>query len=29
MMQFYIIGNHITALNTKQSEELKMNLLIS
>lgn len=28
MMEFYVIGNHITALNIKQSEELKMNLLI-
>lgn len=29
MMQFYVIGNYITALNIKQSEELKRNLLIS
>lgn len=29
MMQFYVIGNHITALNIKQPEELKINLLIS
>lgn len=29
MMQFYVTGNHITALNIKQSEELKINWLIS
>lgn len=29
MMQFHVIDNHITALNIKQSEELKINWLIS
>ena len=29
MMQFYVKGNHITTLNIRQSEELKINKFLT